>query len=314
MAVFKTDTAIGQRESLSDVIARIDPSEVPLYANMKKETTKAINHEFLVQELAAAVDTNAQNEGADYSYVDPQALIRLGNIHQIATKAGSVSGTLDAIDKAGRDRETAFVKVSKGLELRKDINKSFYKNEAKSSSDPRKCAKLPTWITNGSFPSDMAAATGDGSDLADFTGTARAMTLAQIDAAMLAAYNDGGNPSMLLMSPVNKQNFSALSSGSVATNQITMTAPKEATIIGSASVYLSDFSTLSVTVDRACPNSEVYLIDPEFVCMGTLSGRDMAVGDVAPTGDATKFFVQSEYTLIVKAPKAHAIIAGLNGS
>jgi len=314
MATFKTTTAVGQRESLSDVIARIDPSDVPLYANMKKETTKAINHEFLVQELAAAVDTNAQNEGADYSYTDPEALVRLGNIHQIATKAGSVSGTLDAIDKAGRDRETAFVKVSKGLELRKDINKSFYKNEAKSSSDPRKCAKLPTWITNGSFPSDMAAATGDGSDLADFTGTARAMTLAQIDAAMLAAYNDGGNPSMLLMSPVNKQNFSALSSGSVATNQITMTAPKEATIIGSASVYLSDFNTLSVTVDRACPNSEVYLIDPEFVCMGTLSGRDMAVGDVAPTGDATKFFVQSEYTLIVKAPKAHAIIAGLNGS
>jgi len=314
MATFKTTTAVGQRESLSDVIARIDPSDVPLYANMKKETTKAINHEFLVQELAAAVDTNAQNEGADYSYTDPEALVRLGNIHQIATKAGSVSGTLDAVDRAGRDRETAFVKVSKGLELRKDINKSFYKNEAKSSSDPRKCAKLPTWITNGSFPSDMAAATGDGSDLADFTGTARAMTLAQIDAAMLAAYNDGGNPSMLLMSPVNKQNFSALSSGSVATNQITMTAPKEATIIGSASVYLSDFNTLSVTVDRACPNSEVYLIDPEFVCMGTLSGRDMAVGDVAPTGDATKFFVQSEYTLIVKAPKAHSIIAGLNGS
>ena len=314
MAVFKTDTAIGQRESLSDVIARIDPSEVPLYANMKKETTKAINHEFLVQELAAAVDTNAQNEGADYSYVNPEPLVRLGNLHQIATKAASVSGTLDAIDKAGRDRETAFVKISKGLELRKDINKSFYKNEAKSSSDPRKCAKLPTWITNGSFPSDMAAATGDGSDTADFTGTARAMTLAQIDAAMLAAYNDGGNPSMLLMSPVNKQNFSALSSGSVATNQITMTAPKEATIIGSASVYLSDFSTLSVTVDRACPSSEVYLIDPEFVCMGTLPGRDMAVGDVAPTGDATKFFVQSEYTLIVKAPKAHSIVAGLNGS
>ena len=314
MATFKTYTAVGQRESLSDVIARIDPSDVPLYANMKKETTKAINHEFLVQELAAAVDTNAQNEGADYSYTDPEALVRLGNIHQIATKAGSVSGTLDAVDRAGRDRETAFVKVSKGLELRKDINKSFYKNEEKSSSDPRKCAKLPTWITNGSFPSDMAPATGDGTDQADFTGTARALTLAQIDAAMLAAYNDGGNPSMLLMSPVNKQNFSALSSGSVATNQITMTAPKEATIIGSASVYLSDFNTLSVTVDRACPNSEVYLIDPEFVCMGTLSGRDMAVGDVAPTGDATKFFVQSEYTLIVKAPMTHAIIAGLNGS
>ena len=133
MATFKTTTAIGQRESLSDVIARIDPSEVPLYANMKKETTKAINHEFLVQELAAAVDTNAQNEGADYSYTDPEALVRLGNIHQIATKAGSVSGTLDAIDKACRDRETAFVKVSKGLELRKDINKSMISYQSKST-------------------------------------------------------------------------------------------------------------------------------------------------------------------------------------
>ena len=93
-----------------------------------------------------------------------------------------------------------------------------------------------------------------------------------------------------------------------------MTAPKEATIIGSASVYLSDFNTLSVTVDRACPSSEVYLIDPEFVCMGTLSGCDMAIADVAPTGDATKFFVQSEYTLIVKVSKAYALVAGLNGS
>ena len=78
-----------------------------------------------------------------------------------------------------------------------------------------------------------AAANGNGTAAADLTGTAAALTLAKVDAAMLAAYNDGGAPNLLLMSPTNKQNFSGLSSGSVATNQITTSAPKEASIVGS---------------------------------------------------------------------------------
>ena len=314
MATYTSATAVGEREDLSDVIYRIDPDETPLVSNAQKETTKGIFHEFQVQELAAAVDTNYVNEGADYSYVNPTATTRLGNYHQISVQAASVSNTLDVVDKAGRDRESAMVKVLKGIEQRRDINKSLYKNEARSGSDPRKAAKLITWITNGDKPSDMAFATGDGSDAADLTGTAAALTLAKIDAAMLAAYSDGGSPNMLLMSPTNKQNFSGLSSGSVATNQLHMTAPKEAAIIGSVSMYLSDFGELSVTVDRQCPNSEMYLIDTDYVCIGSLPGRMFSVSDVASTGDATKFAIVSEWTLIVKAPKAHAAVIGLNGS
>jgi hypothetical protein len=314
MATYTSSTAIGEREDLSDVIYRIDPDETPLVSNSQKETTKGIFHEWQVQELAAAVDTNYVNEGADYSYANPSPTTRLGNYHQISVQAASVSNTLDVVDKAGRDKETAYVKVLKGLEQRRDIEKSLFKNEARSASDPRKAAKLITWITNVDKPSDMAAATGDGSDAADLTGTAAALTLAKIDAAMLAAYTDGGSPNMLLMSPTNKQNFSGLSSGSVATNQITMTAPKEASIIGSVSLYLSDFGELSVTVDRQCPNSEMYLIDTDYVCLGSLPGRMFSVSDVASTGDATKFAIVSEWTLIVKAPKAHAAVIGLDGS
>lgn len=314
MAILTSAAAIGQRESLSDTIYNIDPQEVPLTSMMKKETTSAINEEFQVQNLAAAVDTNSANEGASYSFVNPELTVRLGNIHQISVKAAQVSNTLDAVDLAGRQREEEYVKILKSVELKKDINKSFYKNEAKSSSDPRKAAKLPAWLTNASLPSDMAVSAGTGADVADFTGTAAALTLAKIDAAMLAAYQDGGNPTTLIMSPVNKGNFSGLSSGSVATNQITSTAPKEASIVGSVSLYLSDFGTLSVTVDRACPDSEIYLIDPEYICMGTLPGRDFSVTEVAPQGDSTQFAIVTEYTLLPKAPKAHAYVGGLNGS
>ena len=314
MATYTTSSAVGEREDLSDIIYRIDPTETPLVTAMAKETTSGVTTEWQVQELAAAVDTNYVNEGADYSYVNPTATSRLTNVHQISAQAASVSSTLDAVDKAGRDKETAYVKVIKGLEQRRDIEKSLFKNEAKSASDPRKTAKLITWITNGDKPSDMAFATGDGSDVADLTGTARALTLAQIDAAIKAAYIDGGSPTMLVMSPSNKVNFSGLSSGSVATNQITSTAPKEASIVGSVSLYLSAFGTLEAVVDRQLGDSEVYVVDKDYVCLGFLPGRQFSVSDVAPTGDATKFAIISEYALMVKAPKAHAAIIGLSGS
>ena len=314
MATFLTTNAIGEREDLSDIIYRIDPAETPLFTAAAKETTSGVTTEWQVQELAAAVDTNHVNEGADYSYVNPTATTRLSNVHQIAAQAASVSNTLDVVDKAGRDRETAYVKVIKGLEQRRDIEKSLFKNEAKSASDPRKTANLMTWLTNGDNPSDMGHATGDGSDTADLTGTARALTLAQIEAAIKEAYEDGGSPSLLVMSPANKVAFSGLSSGSVATNQITTTAPQEAAIVGSVSLFLSDFGTVNAVVDRQAPNSEMYVIDTDYVAIGTLPGRNFAVSDVAPTGDATKFAIITEYALIVRAPKAHAFIFGLNTS
>ena len=317
MATYTTTSAVGEREDLSDVIYRIDPSETPLVTAMAKETTSGVTTEWQVQELAAASATNYVNEGADYSYVNPTATTRLNNVHQISAQAASVSSTLDSVDKAGRDKETAYVKVIKGLEQRRDIEKSLFANEAKSSSDPRKTAKLITWITNGSVSADATTsfATGDGSDVADIAAaSADALTLAKIDAAIKAAYIDGGSPTMLVMSPTNKVNFSGLSSGSVATNQITSTAPKEASIVGSVSLYLSDFGTLEAVVDRQLGDGEMYVIDKDYVALGFLPGRQFSVSDVAPTGDATKFAIISEYALIVRAPKAHAAIIGLSGS
>lgn len=68
-----------------------------------------------VQELTAAVDTNYVNEGADWSYVNPSATSRFGNYHQISAQAAQVSKTLEVVDKAGRDKEAAYVKILKGI-------------------------------------------------------------------------------------------------------------------------------------------------------------------------------------------------------
>ena len=311
MATHTTTTAVGEREDLSDVITRIDPDETPIFSALKKETGNGVFVEWQVQELAAAVATNYQNEGADATYDTPTATTRLGNYMQISQKDAAVSGTLDAVDKAGRDRETAYQKVLKGLELRRDIEKSLNSDTARSGSDPRKSGSLSSWITNVSVGSSGAAPTGDGTDLPT-GGTDRTMTLAMIDAAMQAAYEDGGQPNMLVVSPAKKVAFSDLNSGSVATNQINYTAPREAAIVGSVSLYLSDFGQLDVVIDRFASSDRVFLLDSDYASICTLPGRNFAVQELAKTGDAEKFQIITEWTLKVSAPKAHGAVYDLS--
>jgi len=315
MAQFTTSNAVGEREDLSDVITRIDPDETPIFSALKKETGNGVFVEWQVQELAAAADDNYQNEGADAAYATPTATTRLGNYMQISQKDAQVSGTLDAVDKAGRDRETAYQKVLKGLELRRDIEKYLHSDTARSASDPRKAGTLSSWITNVSIADDETAfnaGVGAGTHVPSMDGTARAMTLAMIDSAMQAAYTDGGQPNMLVVSPAKKAAFSDLNSGSVATNQINYTAPREAAIVGSVSLYLSDFGQLDVVIDRFAQDDRVYLLDSDYASICTLPNRNFAVDDLAKTGDSEKFQIITEFTLKVSAPKAHGAVYNLS--
>lgn len=313
MATQTSIIAKGLREDLSDVIARISPSETPIFSNMSVETVKSTNHEFLVQELASASASNFNNEGADFSYATPTQMTRLGNQTQIFVQAVQVSETLESVDKAGRAKEIAYQSVLKGLEQRKDIEATLVSSQAKSASDPRKMGSIECWISNLNGASDATEiSTHDGSNLRT-DGTARALTLAQIEDVAQKVYIDGGTPSMMVVSPAKKTAFSALS-GSLATNQVTMTAnsPVEVPIIGSVSVFLSDFGRIDVTIDRTMPDDRIYIFDPEYMSMGALPNRQFSRVEVAKTGDSQKFGIVSEMTYIPTAPKAHGAIYDLS--
>jgi hypothetical protein len=313
---YTTQTAVGEREQLADVIYRIDPDETPIFSALKKETSNGIFTEWQVQELAGASSTNYVNEGADASIVAPTATVRLGNYHQISVKAVAVSKTLDAVEKAGRDREVAYQKVLKSLELRRDIEKAIGDTDvARSGSDPRKSASLSCWITNGSVGATAGAfSSGNGTDTIT-AGDARALSLALIEDGMQDAWTDGGNPKMMIASATNRANFSDLSaSGNLVSNDVNMTAAKEVTYVGSTSVFLTDFGTIEVAPSRFLSNDRVFLIDPDFASLATINGRNFAENEIAPTGDAEKFQIVTEWALKVQAPKAHAGIFDLSGS
>ena len=223
---------------------------------------------------------------------------------------------LDAVDTAGREREHNYQKVLKALELRRDIEKMIGDTDvARSSSEPRKSASLSCWITNGSVGASAGAfATGDGTD-AITNGDDRALTLALIEDAQQDAWTDGGNPRMMVMSATNKANFSDLSAtGNLVSNDVNMTAAKEVAYVGSTSVFMGDFGTVESTPSRFLGNDRIFLIDPDFVSLCTLSGRNFLEEDLAKTGDATDTHILCEWALKPTAPKAHAAIFDLSGS
>jgi len=285
---------------------------------VKKETSNGIFTEWQVQELAASSTTNYHNEGSDTATAAATPTSRVGNYHQISKKVFATSGTLDAVETAGREREHNYQKVLKSLELRRDVEKMIGDTDvARSASDPRKSASLSCWITNGSVGGGSGAfATGDGSD-AITNGDDRALSLGLIEDAQQDAWTDGGNPRLMVMSAANKANFSDLSAAAtnnVVSNQVNMTQAKEVTFIGSTSIFLGDFGEVSATPSRQLGNDRIFLIDPDFVSLCTLNGRNFLEEDLAKVGDATESHVLIEWALKPTAPKAHAMILDLSGS
>jgi hypothetical protein len=132
---------------------------------------------------------------------------------------------------------------------------------------------------------------------------------------MQDAWTQGGNPSMMLSSAVNRANFSDLSaSGNLVSNDVNMTAAKEVAYVGSTSVFLTDFGQVEATPSRFMSNDKMFLIDPAFVELCTMNGRNFAEIELAKNGDAERSQIICEWSLKPLAPKAHAGIFDLSGS
>jgi len=95
---FQTYQAIGNREDLSDVIYRIDPTDTPCMTAFEREKASAVNHEWQTQALAAVDTGNAVVEGDDATSDAATPSVRLGNLCQISDKVARVSGTQRAVE------------------------------------------------------------------------------------------------------------------------------------------------------------------------------------------------------------------------
>ena len=305
---------VGIREDLSDTIYRVAPEETPFTNNIG--TAKATNtyHEWQTESLASAVDTNANLEGDDANLDAANVPSRVGNRTQIADKTAVVSGTNDAVNKAGRATEMARQIMLKGMELARDIEKQMLSNKASNAGaagTARVSAGMESWIvTNASRGAGGSAGGFSGGTVAAPTdGTARAFTETILKAAQLSAFNAGGKPTQLYMGGAQKQVFSGFTG--VATKYIDSQQNAQATIIGGSDVYVGDFGRLTAIAHPYGMRSATVLgIDPRRVRKALL--RPMRNWELSKTGDTEKRQLLEEYCLQVDNEAAHFVCADLS--
>ena len=309
---FTRYSAVGIREDLSNVIYNISPEETPFISNIGRENVKNTYFEWQTDSLAAASDANAALEGDDissFTAVSPTS--RIGNYTQISTKNVVISGTLEALDKAGRRSELTYQLAKLGSELKRDMESALLANQspvAGNTTTARRTAGLPAFIkTNTDFGTGGADTAGIA---ARTDGTQRAFTEDQLKDVIAKVWESGGTPKMLMVGSHNKQVASGFTG--IATRFRDVPAGQQAQIGGAADVYVSDFGTVNIVPNRFQRASDAFVVDPQVASVAV--PRPIQQMELAKTGDAEKRLMLVEYGLKVNNEAAHGIVADLTTS
>jgi hypothetical protein len=302
-----TYSAVGNREDLSDMIYRIDPTDTPFMSGAEKEKATAVNHEWQTQALAPQSTNNAQLEGDDPSASQITAAVRLGNLCQISYKMAQVSGTQQAVDHAGRDNELAYQEMLKGLELKRDIESILLTNQAKvtgSTSTPRKTASVLSWIATNTSKG-TAGSPADPPNPSDGTGVRVdasvpiAFTEARLKSVLSLTWTNGGKPGIIFTGAFNKQVFSTFTGRSTAIEEA-----KSKKIVASVDAYESDFGKLKVVANRFQRPRDVLVLEMDKWAVAYLNGRNMTSIPLAKTGDSDRRQILAEYALVARNEKS----------
>ena len=261
------------------------PTDTVFMSNIGKIKVKGKYTEWLTDSLTAAANC-AVTEGNDAVLTDGHSQTRVGNYTQIAAKWFSVSDTLEAVDKAGRKSEIAYLTSIFLKELARDMEYGLLNNATATSSDPRSAKGVKGWITTN--------------DTSFTTGTSiTTLTETLFNDVIQACWVAGGNPTMVLAPASMKRKISAFTGNSKLTTNIDADSKK---VILSIDYYESDFGIVKVYATRFLATDDdanydsVLILDKEKWQMGTLQG--LKTEKLAKTGLSQKIQMSTEYTLI----------------
>ena len=308
---FDTYDAVGIREDLQDVIYSISPTDTPFMSSAAREAVKNTFHEWQTDALAAAATNNAVIEGDDATLDASSATVRIGNYTQIMDKTVVTTGTQEAVDKAGRASELAYQIAKKSKELKRDIESTLLTNQARAagnSSTARTFGSIGAWIaTNDNLAGDGTSPTANNGSDARNDGTQRALTEDMLKDVIKNVWNAGGNPSVVMVGPFNKQKISGFTGGSTRFD-----ASEDKTLYTSIDVYSSDFGDLEVVPNRFSRDRDAIVLDMDYWSVGFL--RDFTMHELSKTGDAEKRQLLVELTLISRNEAASGGVFDLTTS
>ena len=325
---FETYQAKGIREDLSDLIADISPTATPFQSNIGSRSAENTYFEWQTDSLSAASATPVEEGSNLASFTAVTPTVRLGNYCQINMRDFIISGTEQKVTKAGRSSEVGYQTAKAAKELKRNVEKACLLNGVGAvvgaTDTARVTAGFPCWLKTNVVVNDTvkpsytgSTPTGAGQVWRTF-GTPTAFLESMLKTAMQSCFEQGGEPSMLMVSPYNKTVVSGFSG--IAESRYNVDGAAPSVIIGAADIYVSDFGNLSVVPNRffttvedegggTAHNDWAFLIDPDELKLATL--RPYGIDALAKTGDADKRMALIEWGLQVNNEAAHGVVAGI---
>ena len=309
----------GQKEDFHDVIYDISPTETPVMTAAKRLKATSRLHQWQVDALATAA-LNAKLEGDEATATTAASTTVLHNRTMISSKTVRVSRTADTVDKYGRARETARLVAKAGKELKRDIETALLGNQGSSvgsATVARQAAGYRSMIVNF----EISGTTSTGGTVPGFTtdwattsdSTAGLFIEADLKNALEKAWQDGGNPDMIVSNSTAKQRASAFTGASAFEGfSVNNGRTQLGAVIGGVDIYISDFGTHRWNLDRFCGSTVVLCLDSEYMGIAWLD--PIQVEDLAKVGDATQKLIVCEWTSVLMNPDAHAQIMGVSAT
>jgi hypothetical protein len=327
--VFNTTTAGSQREDLANFISNIVRDETPFMSSIGKTSAKALLHSWSTDTLAVPGDNNAA-EGAGFpgTVSTGPVLVQLTNQTQIFTKSIEVSGSVEAVDKAGRKSEFKYQSTKRGKELMRDIEWALTTGKAvRTTSGNRKFGGFQSWVPAGNTVNAsggaITAGAADGTNVPVSAGSAAAFSLSQVDQVMQNCYENGGRPNVLMMSPRVKRLFSTAAQGQAANGNVRRNIDDTGKLRQSVEIYETDFGVVKVVPNyvmgatgsgagaaNAAADDNVLVYDATTFKMAVL--RPLHHRDISEDGDRLRALMVHETTLECSNPAANGLIDNLS--
>ena len=304
---FDTYTATSDREDLSNIIYNISPMQTPFMSSIGKRSINNVVFDWQTEDLASPVSTG-ELEGFELSRSASVATTRLSNVAMISKRDATVSGSQESSDPAGKRSEMAHQLAIMSKALKRDMEEALCQNGDKTTGNAttaRVTGGFESWITSNDSRGTNGASTGGGAAPTD--GTQRALTETLLKDTLQLCFENGGEPSLAICGPHNKQVISGFTGRSQARQMIDAN-----TVEASVSIYSSDFGELKIVPSNRSRERSLLLVDPEFAKVAYL--RDFKTVDIATIGDAVTKMIVVEYGLEVSNEAAHGIVADLSTS
>lgn len=304
---FDTYSATADREDLSNIIYNISPMQTPFMSSIGTRNVKNVVFDWQTEVLPTP-SSSGELEGFELSRSAAQATVRESNVCMISKRDATVSGSQEVSDAAGKRSEMAHQLALMAKALKRDMEEALCQNGAKTTGNAttaRVTGGFESWVETN--VSRGTGGSGAGNGAAPVDGTQRDLTEQLLKDVLQLSFENGGEPSLAICGPHNKQIISGFTGRSSARQMIDAN-----TVEASVSIYSSDFGELQIVPSNRSREKSLLLVDPEYAKVAYL--RNFQTVDIATIGDAETKMIVVEYGLEVSNEKAHGIVADLNVS